>query len=141
FVLLPDQRVAVRLLLPRAFAPVPQLAYELLQLHALAVRLSLPRPCVRPPLWFFVPPLFGRARELLQLRVVRPRPHAQGDSLLPAPAGDLLLRSLICVPLLRRACAPRRPPRVCARPLRLFVEPLLERAWMPALLQLACGRL
>src|SRR5256884_2951101 len=46
--LLPDQRVAVRPLLRRAFAPVHQLAYELLQLHALAVRLSLPPPYVQP---------------------------------------------------------------------------------------------
>src|SRR6266480_933671 len=139
--LLPDQRVAVRPLLRRAFAPVHQLAYELLQLHALAVRLSLPPPYVQPPPWFFVPPLFGRARELLQRRVVRPRPHARGDLLLPGPASDSLLLSLTCVLLPRRASAPRRPPRVCARPLRLFVPLLLEPAWMPALLRLAFARL
>src|SRR5437870_255876 len=140
-VLLPGQHADVQLLLRRAFAPVPQSAYELLQLHALAVRLSLPPPYVQPPPWFFVPPLFRPAHELLQLRVARPRPHPQGDSLLPGPASDSLLRSLTCVPLLRRASAPRRPPRVCARPLRLFVALLLERAWMPALLRLAFGRL
>src|SRR5207237_1372211 len=140
-VFLPAQHADVQLLLRHAGAPVPQSAYELLQLHALAVRLFLPPPDVRPPLWFFVPPLFGPARELLQLRVGRPRPHARGDLLLPGPSGDSLLLLLTCAPLPLRVSAPLRPPRVCARPLRPFVALLLERAWMPALLRLAFARL
>src|SRR5439155_1709979 len=95
----------------------------------------------RPSPCFFVPPLFGPARELLQLRVGRPRPHPRADLLLPGPASDSLLLSLTSVLLPRRASAPHRPPRVCARPLRLFVALLLEPAWMPALLRLAFARL
>src|SRR5207244_10838841 len=126
---------ASQLLLRRAFAPVPPSASRLIQLHALAVRLSLPPPYVRPSPWFFVPPLFGPARELLQLRVGRPRPHPRADLLLPGPASDSLLLSLTCLLLPRRASAPFRPPAVCPRPFRLLFAFFFKRVWLPSFLR------